>query len=72
MFFLEFSFEIAMEMMDLEIPMGSCAPWFCCHGGFGYHSFHSGIPFVRIVMEVVCDFFFGSLVVIPFFSSILV
>ena len=27
-FFLEFSFEIAMEMMDLEIPMGSCAPWF--------------------------------------------
>jgi len=28
-FFLEFSFEIAMEMMDLEIPMGSCAPWFC-------------------------------------------
>ena len=30
---------------------------FCCHGGFGYHSFHSGIPFVRIVMEVVCIFF---------------
>jgi len=29
----------------------------CCHGGFGYHSFHSGIPFVRIVMEVVCIFF---------------
>ena len=27
-FFLEFSFEIAVEMMDLEIPMGSCSPWF--------------------------------------------
>ena len=38
---------------------------FCCHGVFGYHSFHSGIPFVRIVMEVVC-IFSVSLVVIPF------